>query len=201
MKQQGILFLVSGPSGSGKSTLCHSLRASADFAYSVSCTTRPPRTGEVDGTDYHFLDEEEFQRRVKAGEFLEHAQVHGRYHYGTLQKEVVVHLDAGRDVLLEIDVEGARQVRNHPDPVIRASLADIFILPPSMQELERRLRGRGTEEEEMVRVRLATALEELRHWREYRHTIISGTQEEDLERFRAIMTAERCLSKRVQFEL
>lgn len=194
--RQGILFVVSAPSGAGKSTVCGNLRKTQDFVFSVSCTTRAARPGEVDGADYFFISTEEFQRRIVAGEFLEYAPVHGHY-YGTLKKQVVDHLDAGRDVLLDIDIAGARQIRAISDPVIRDSLADVFIMPPTMEELERRLRKRGTETEEQVQTRLANARKEIEAWPEYRYLLISGSMEEDLAKFRAIMSAERCKSARL----
>lgn len=192
----GILFVLSAPSGAGKSTLIRGLRRSADFAFSVSCTTRPPRAGEQDGRDYHFISADEFERRATAGEFLEHARVHA-HRYGTPRAATLDLLAAGRDVLLDIDIAGARQIRALADPRIRQSLVDVFIMPPTAAELERRLRQRATESEEQIRLRLANAREEMRAWREYRYCLLSGTPEEDLDRFRAIMQAERARSDRL----
>lgn len=194
--RQGILFVVSAPSGAGKSTLLNALRQTPDFVYSVSCTTRPPRPGEIDGEDYHFVSADEFQRRLAAGEFLEYALVHGNY-YGTLRAQVIEHLNAGVDVLIDIDVQGARTIREDATPEIRASVADIFIMPPSLEELRRRLTKRGTETPEQIEVRLGNAATEMEAWRDYRYTIISGSVEEDLQKFRAIMRAERYLSRRM----
>jgi guanylate kinase len=194
-RRHGILFVVSAPSGAGKSTLLNSIRPNADFIYSVSCTTRPPRPGEVEGEDYHFLSEREFERRVAAGEFIEHARVHG-YEYGTLRETVVRQLERGIDVMIDIDVQGAGQIRAQPDP-IAASLADVFIMPPSLEELRRRLLKRGTESAEQIELRLANAANEMEAWRDYRYTIISGSMEEDLLKFRAILRAERYLSRRM----
>lgn len=187
--------MVSAPSGAGKSTLLNSIRPNADFIYSVSCTTRPPRPGEVDGEDYHFLSEAEFARRVAAGEFIEHAAVHG-YEYGTMRETVVRQLERGIDVMIDIDVQGAGQIRAQRGP-IAASLADVFIMPPSLEELRRRLLKRGTESPEQIELRLANAANEMEAWRDYRYTIISGSMEEDLLKFRAIMRAERYLSRRM----
>ena len=195
-RRLGILFVVSAPSGAGKSTLVNALRQTPDFVYSVSCTTRAPRLGETNGEDYHFLSVEEFQRRLTAGEFLEHAEVHGN-HYGTLRSAVVEQLHSGVDVLIDIDVQGARQIRDDPSPEIRASIADIFIMPPSLDELRRRLMKRGTETPAQIEVRLRNAAEEVEVWRDYRYTIISGSVEEDLLKFRKIMGAERYLSRRM----
>ncbi len=197
-RRHGILFVVSAPSGAGKSTLLNALRPGADFIYSVSCTTRKPRPGEIEGEDYFFLEHEEFVRRIKAGEFLEYAEVHGNY-YGTLRETVMRNLKAGIDVLLDIDVQGAKAIRSNPSnsELIREVMADVFMLPPSFAELRHRLIKRGTETPEQIEVRLHNAAEEMECWRDYRYTIISGSVEEDLEKFRAIMRAERYLSRRM----
>ncbi len=196
MKRLGILFVISAPSGAGKSTICSSLRQTPDTAYSISCTTRAPRAGEIDGEDYHFMDVAEFERRVAAGEFLEYASVHGRY-YGTLRQPIVDFLRSGIDVLVDIDVQGAANIRKCADSFITDSLADIFIMPPSLDELRHRLLKRGTETEEQIERRLSTAAAEMKCWRDYRYTIISGSMEEDLLKFRAITRAERYLSRRI----
>jgi guanylate kinase len=196
-RRQGILFVVSAPSGTGKSTLCQNLRATPDFIYSVSCTTRPPRHGEENGVDYHFLTREKFQRLIEAGEMLEYAEVHGNF-YGTPKATVKEALEQGTDVLLDIDVQGAASIRKTDDAVVRDSLVDVFIMPPTAEELERRLRKRGTETEEQVRQRLLTGREESKLWRLYKYTILSGSMEEDLQKFRAIMRAERYLSRRLE---
>jgi guanylate kinase len=198
MQRAGILFVVSAPSAAGKSTLIRGLKQTPDFVFSVSCTTRPPRADEQDGREYHFISAEEFQRRADAGEFLEHAQVHA-HRYGTLKAITLQLLRAGQDVLLDIDIAGARQIRALEDPHIRASLVDVFIMPPTIQELERRLRQRGTESEEQIQLRLTNAREEMKAWSEYRYCILSGTPEEDLDRFRSIMKAERLRTSRLSF--
>jgi guanylate kinase len=196
-RRQGILFVVSAPSGTGKSTLCANLRATPDFIYSVSCTTRPPRPGEENGVDYHFLTREKFEALIAAGEMLEYATVHGNF-YGTPRATVKEALEQGTDVLLDIDVQGAAQIRKTEDSVVRDSLVDVFIMPPTIEELERRLRKRGTETDEQVHRRLETAREEMTLWRLYKYTILSGSMEEDLQKFRAIMRAERYLSRRLE---
>ena len=196
-RRQGILFVVSAPSGTGKSTLCENLRATPDFIYSISCTTRAPRKGEENGIDYHFLSREDFQRRIDRGEMLEYALVHGNY-YGTLKETVREALEQGTDVLLDIDVQGAAAIRKTNDAMLRDSLVDVFIMPPTLEELERRLRKRGTETEEQVLQRLETGREESKLWRLYKYTILSGSMEEDLMKFRAIMRAERYLSRRLE---
>ena len=192
----GILFVISAPSGAGKTTLCTALRQKPDFVWSVSCTTRPPRTGEIDGEDYHFLEREEFSRRITDGEFLEHAEVHGNL-YGTLKASVLANLSNGIDVLLDIDTRGADNIRGCGDPVILEALADVFIMPPDLEELRRRLMRRGTETEQQVEIRLRNASQEMERWRDYRYTIISGSMEENIEKFRAVMRAERYLSRRM----
>jgi guanylate kinase len=196
-RRQGILFVLSAPSGTGKTTLCENLRATPDFIYSVSCTTRAPRPGEVDGTDYHFLSREEFLGKIARGEMLEYAVVHGHY-YGTLKATVKEALGHGTDVLLDIDVQGAATIRQTDDAMLRDSLVDVFIMPPTLEELEKRLRKRGTETEEQVLRRLHTGHEEMKLWPVYKYTILSGSMEEDLTKFRAIMRAERYLSRRLE---
>jgi guanylate kinase len=197
-RRHGILFVVSAPSGAGKSTILNALRPTADFRYSISCTTRPPRPGEIDGEDYYFIPREEFEARIAANDFLEYATVHGNY-YGTRRDNVLEYLEKGIDVLLDIDVQGARQIRDD-SKVIRESLADIFIMPPSMEELHHRLVKRGTETPEQIEVRLKNAFEEIECWKDYRYTIISGSIEEDIQKFRAIMRAERYLSRRLKID-
>ncbi len=192
----GILFVVSAPSGAGKSTLCDALRQTPDFVYSVSCTTRPPRAGEIDGDDYHFLSEAEFAERLAAGDFLEHANVHGKF-YGTLRDPILSNLHNGVDVLIDIDTQGAAAIRAFDDAFVRQALADVFIMPPDLDELRRRLTKRGTETPEQIEVRLVTAAREMELWRDYRYTIISRSVEEDLLKFRHIMGAERYLSSRM----
>ena len=168
--KRGVLFVFSGPSGVGKGTLKARLfEEFADrIAYSVSATTRGPREGEVDGKDYFFISRQEFERRVKNNEFLEHAEFAGNS-YGTPRAYVEKLLDSGMNVVLEIDVQGALQVmKSMPECV------SVFILPPSFEELEHRLRGRGTETEEKVRERLETAKRELPYAPQYDYQIVNG---------------------------
>ena len=194
--RSGILFVISAPSGAGKTTLVDALRKTAEFVYSVSCTTRPPRAGEVDGENYRFLSEADFRARVKAGKFLENATVHG-HRYGTLLKPVAENLKNGQDVLIDIDTQGAASIRACDDKLIGSAVADVFIMPPDLEELRRRLTKRGTETAEQIESRLATGAREMEHWPEYRYTIINRSMEEDLEKFRHIMAAERYLSRRL----
>ncbi|MGB9476646.1 MAG: guanylate kinase [Candidatus Udaeobacter sp.] len=194
--RHGILFVVSAPSGAGKTTLVERIRQNPNLFYSVSCTTRAPRAGEIDGQDYRFLSDAEFRERVAKGDFLEHAKVHGD-HYGTLREPIVTNLNSGNDVLIDIDTQGAAVIRSCGDPLIRESLADVFIMPPDLDELRRRLFKRGTETAEQIDSRIATAAREMEHWRDYRYTIISGSVEEDLQGFQQIMEAEGHLSRRL----
>ena len=198
--RRGILFVVSAPSGAGKTTLCNALRQTKDFVYSVSCTTRSARPGEIDGEDYYFISKDVFDRRVEAGEFLEHAMVHGHC-YGTLRSTVINHLNEGVDVLLDIDIQGAAAIRACTDPQIIDALSDVFIMPPSLDELHHRLIKRATETPGQIQLRLQNAAAEMNNWRIYRYSIISGSVEEDLQKFRHIMHAERYLSRRLLLEL
>ncbi len=193
----GILYLVSGPSGSGKSTLCRRLESEGEAEFSVSCTTRQPREGEVGGRDYHFIDRAEFDRRVAAGDFVEHAEVHGNC-YGTLRSEVVERLKAGIDVVMDIDVQGAAQVRASQDPLIRLALVDLFVMPPNERELAARLKGRATDSDEVIELRLRNAIEEMAHWDEYQYRLVSATREEDYVRFKALLLGERLRVSRLE---
>jgi guanylate kinase len=194
--RRGILFVISAPSGAGKTTLVDGIRQTPNLFYSVSCTTRTPRADEIDGEDYQFLSDADFRERATKGDFLEHAEVHGD-RYGTLREPVVANLKGGKNVLIDIDTQGAAVIRNCGDPLIRDALADVFIMPPDLEELRKRLLNRGTETAEQIDSRLATAAREMEHWRDYRYTIISGSMEEDLRRFRQIMEAESYLSRRL----
>jgi guanylate kinase len=194
--RHGILFVISAPSGAGKTTVVQALRKTGNSFYSVSCTTRAPRGGEIDGMHYHFLSHADFLAKLEQGDFLERAQVHGDY-YGTLREPVLSNLKNGVDVLIDIDTQGAATIRNSDDPIVRQALADIFIMPPEVEELRRRLMKRGTETEQQIESRLATAAREMELWRDYRYTIVSGSVEEDLENVRNIMSAETFLSRRL----
>ena len=172
------------------------LRQTPNFLYSVSCTTRAPRAGEIEGEDYQFLSDADFRARVQTGDFLEHAQVHGDF-YGTLRGPLLANLKNGIDVLIDIDTQGAATIRSCADPMILQALADVFIMPPDLEELRRRLVKRGTESPEQIESRLNTAAREMELWRDYRYTIISKSVEEDLQKFRHIMGAESFLSRRL----
>lgn len=189
----GSLFIVSGPSGSGKTTLCRRAEADGLTAYSISCTTRSPRPGEKDGVDYYFLTPDEFAAKVAAGEFLEHACVHGNS-YGTLRSEVVRLLETGQNVVMDIDVQGAASIRSCTDPTIRRAYADVYIqVPPT--ELEARLRGRCTDSEDTIRLRLHNAAMEDARSGEYQYLLVSGDREHDYARFVSLLGA---LSMRTQ---
>lgn len=193
----GMLLVVSGPSGSGKTTLCRRLADAGEARYSISCTTRAPRPGEQDGLDYHFLSRPDFEARLAAGDFLEHAQVHGNF-YGSLRSEVIARLDAGVDVVMDIDVQGAEQIRACADPLIRRAFVDVFVMPPGEEELRSRLSGRGTDSEATIALRMANALDEMSHWREYTYLLLSSTREEDYARFLALVTTERMRAARMR---
>lgn len=177
--RRGRLIVVSGPTASGKSTLWRRLVQRPGVAFSVSATTRPARRGERDGVDYHFISREDFARRVAAGDFLEWARVHDQL-YGTLRAEVEHALNAGQDVVLEIDVQGARQLRASGLPMI-----SIFVLPPSLEVLEQRLRARGTEDEAEMRRRLDVVREELQQAPYYDHRVVN----DDVDRMVAAVEA------------
>lgn len=193
----GVLLLVSGPSGSGKTTLCRRLAREGEAHYSISCTTRPAREGEVNGRDYFFLSREEFEHDVEAGNFLEHAEVHGNL-YGTLKSEIVSFLERGADVVMDIDVQGAAQVRACDDPLITASFVDLFVMPANEQDLRERLTGRGTDSTDTIALRMKNALEEMRHADSYTYRLISGSRESDYLRFKALLTAERLRVSRLR---
>ncbi len=195
-RRTGILFVLSAPSGAGKSTLLHRLSPFGDFQYSVSCTTRAPRSGEVNGVDYHFLTRTEFEQEIATENLLEWAEVHGNY-YGTRRSTLVDQLGEGIDILLDLDVQGAKSIRDCNDPAIATALADVFLTPPSIEILTHRLRSRGTETEEQVTLRLQNALRELECWRDYRYLVVSGSAEDDLLAFRSIMEAERMRTQRL----
>jgi len=181
------LLVVSAPSGAGKTTLCRLLLERFPFRFSVSHTTRPPRPGEVHGRDYYFVSREEFREMIREGAFLEWAEVHGNL-YGTSFSEVERALSGEEDLLLDIDVQGASQVRGR----LGARAVFVFILPPSLEELERRLRRRGTEDEETLRRRLARAREEIRFAPWFDYVVINDEVERAFEDLAAIIRAERC---------
>jgi len=187
----GNLFIISAPSGAGKSTLTAKLlEQDKDIWLSVSYTTRAPRPGEVDGRDYHFVEKTAFMRMLECGEFLESAEVHGN-NYGTSEAWIRGQRAAGRDILLEIDWQGAQQVRRMFSDTI-----GIFILPPSIAELERRMRARGKDSEEVVRRRLGVAADEMSHAAEFEYVIINKDFEEASRDLIAVVRASRLVFSR-----
>lgn len=181
MARSAKLFVVSGPSGVGKGTLVSLLRDKRpNLGLTVSATTRSPRPGEVDGVAYYFLSDEEFKKRVDAGEFLEWAHVHGHC-YGTLKSEVDRLISAGQSVVLEIDVQGGLMVyKQYPNAIL------VFIKPPSFEELEQRLRGRGTEDEKTISTRLSNASREMEHANDYTVCIVNDNLETALSKLEEV---------------
>ena len=195
-----LLVLISAPSGGGKTTLCQQLLAArSQMTRAVTCTTRPPREGERDGVDYYFLDAGSFLKRLQAGNFLEHATVYGNS-YGILKAEVLGKLRQGKDVLLNVDVQGAATIRQkaEEDPELKRALVSVFLTPPSMDILEGRLRKRGTDSPAVIQKRLGVARQEIGQWRHFDYLLLSSTIPEDLRRMLAIVEAEKLRTARVQ---
>ncbi|HEY8346925.1 MAG TPA: guanylate kinase [Symbiobacteriaceae bacterium] len=190
-KSKGLLIVVTGPSAVGKGTICRALLAEApDIRFSVSCTTRKARPGEVHGVDYFFCTPEEFQAKIRNGELLEWAEVYGNY-YGTPRKYVEEAIEAGHCVILDIDMVGARAVRErYPDAVF------VFVLPPSLKALEERIRARGTESEEAVQRRLREAPRWIQEGLTYDYVVVNRDLKEAVRQLRAIVEAERCRMSR-----
>ena len=184
---RGLMLVLSSPSGAGKSTISRAvLDLEENITLSVSLTTRPPRKGEVDGRDYTFVDDREFEATVERDGFLEHADVFG-YRYGTPREPVEAALRDGRDVLFDIDWQGTQQIAEKA----REDLVRIFLLPPSIEELERRLRARAQDSAEVVRARMAKALDEVSHWAEYEYVVINSDLDASIADVRSILQAER----------
>ena len=186
-KNKPQVVIVSGPSGSGKSTLVEKILEMPGTMFSVSCTTRPPRPAEAPGKWYDFISEGEFDRMVRQGEFLEHAQVFGKHWYGTPKRWLEEARREGKDLVLEIDVQGAMQVKKK-----LASSVAIFIVPPSRQELERRLRERGQDSDDEIRRRLWRAREEMQRYAEYDYVVVNETLDCAGREVQAIVTSLRC---------
>lgn len=198
-KPSPVLIVLSAPSGAGKTTLCDRLIKNApNVTRAITCTTREPRPGEKDGVDYYFLTAQNFLRRVQAGNFLEHATVHSSS-YGILKSEVTSNLRAGQDVVLAVDVQGAATIRREAeaDRRLQDALVEVFILPPSIAELKRRLEARKSESAATLRKRLAEAKHEIAQWKQYDYVIHSGTRNQDFRKFKAIYEAEKLRQHRV----
>jgi guanylate kinase len=190
--RRGLMLVLSSPSGAGKTTLSRKLlEADPGVELSVSVTTRKQRPGEVDGRDYHFIDAERFETMVKRGELLEWAQVFG-HHYGTRRAPVEAALLSGQDVLFDIDWQGTQQLREKADH----DLVSVFVLPPSMRDLERRLRRRAQDSDEVIRTRMATAAEEMSHWAEYDYVVINTDIDRAFAEVQTILAAERLKRER-----
>ncbi len=191
MTRQGLLIVISGPSGAGKGTVCRALLEKyPELVLSVSKTTRSPRAGEQDGVNYFFVSRAQFEAAISAGDFLEHAGVYGEL-YGTPRGKVLEHLEAGRVVLLEIDTQGARQIReNFPGGVF------VFLVPPSAAELSARITGRATESQSMIRCRLSEAAAEIAQVNTYDYLVVNDTVEKARDAIAAVIVAEQCRTVR-----
>ncbi len=186
--RRGLLIILSSPSGAGKSTLTRRLRAwDASLSFSVSATTRAPREGEVDGVDYHFLSDAQFRQDVAEGEMLEHAHVFGNF-YGSPRRPVQAAIDQGRDVLFDIDWQGAQQIANS---ALQAHVLSIFLLPPSIAELRARLEKRGQDSAEVIAKRMQKSWDEISHWDSYDFVLVNDDLDETEARLKSIVTAAR----------
>lgn len=186
--RRGLLIILSSPSGAGKSTLARRLMAwDPRISFSVSATTRPPRPGEVDGREYHFRSRDAFEAMIAAGAMLEHAEVFGNL-YGSPRGPVEAAVAAGRDTLFDIDWQGGQQIANS---ALKSDTVSVFILPPSIAELARRLEGRGQDSREVIAGRMAKARDEISHWAEYHYVLVNRDIDETAAALIAIVTAER----------
>lgn len=189
-RRDGILFVVSAPSGAGKTTLCTAITDSLEnLTHSISYTTRKPRPGEIDGRDYYFVSEERFREMMQAGDFAEHAVVHSN-HYGTSKRVLLDMIKEGVDVILDIDTQGARQIKDHCNTAVF-----VFIMPPSMAILEERLRNRRSDREDEIRKRMQRAVDEIRDFALYDYIVVNRDFERALSELRSIVVAERCRTK------
>ncbi len=193
MSKKGVLLVISGPSGAGKGTICKALLEKHKEIYlSVSATTREPRNGEVEGVNYFFLKKEDFLQKVEEGDFLEHAEVYGNY-YGTPKSSVQKMIDEGRDVILEIDIQGALKVKENCEEGIF-----IFILPPSMEELKQRIIKRGSETPESLMRRFKSAYKEINYISKYNYAVVNDEVDTAVSKIEAIIAAEKCRVDRMK---
>ncbi|MFA6101013.1 MAG: guanylate kinase [Victivallaceae bacterium] len=196
----GVILIVSGPSGTGKTTVCTRVREEMpELKFSVSCTTRAPRAGEQHGRDYYFLSREEFKRRIDNGEFIEYAEVFSNY-YGTLKSEVIDRVEQGEDVFLDIDIQGAMQIRqcSQQDPLLGNCCEFIFIAPPSLEELEKRLRRRASDSEEQIMQRLGKSKLEISYWKHYDYLVINDRLDAAVEDMKSLIRMTRKATKRLE---
>lgn len=192
MKEKGLLLVISGPSGAGKGTICKALLDNNEFWLSVSATTRQPREGEIDSKNYFFITKDEFKQRIEKDDFLEYAEVYGNY-YGTPKSNVLEVLESGKDVILEIDIQGALKVKE----AFREGIF-IFILPPSMEELKQRIIRRGSETPESLMTRFKSAYKEINYVSKYSYAVVNDTVEEAVKKIESIVVAERCRVDRIK---
>ena len=191
-KKRGQLYVISGPSGCGKDTIVNSLlKKNKNLWLSISCTSRAPRGNEKDGVEYFFLSEEEFEKEIENDGFLEYAKYAGNY-YGTPKKSIEEHLNNGEDVILVIEIQGALKIKN-----LLPETLFIFILPPSMKELERRLEGRGTEDKEKIDKRFLRAYEEINEVGKYNYVVVNDEVKNAVEKVNAILISEKCRVDRI----
>ena len=195
MKKKGILIVISGPSGAGKGTICKALLEKGSYWFSVSATTRKARIGEEEGKNYFFLTREEFFKKREEEDFLEYAEVYGNY-YGTPKSNVLSMLENGKDVILEIDIQGALKVKEtYPNGVF------IFILPPSMEELKQRIINRGSETTESLMTRFKSAYQEINYVSKYNYAVVNDTVADAVLKIESILTAERCRVDRIKEDI
>jgi guanylate kinase len=199
-KSAPLLILISAPSGGGKTTLCQQLlKSRPDMTRAITCTTREPRPGERDGVDYHFFTAEEFLKRLQAGNFIEHATVYGNS-YGILKSELLGKLREGKDVLLNVDVQGAATIREQAESEseLKRALVTVFLTPTPLTVLEERLKKRAADSPAVIQKRLAVARQEIAQWKNFDYLLTSTTKQEDLRRMLAIVEAEKMRSARSQ---